>query len=62
MKRSSLTTLWSLAALLVAMLFSSAAEASHFRFGTIAWNVPDPVGAPRTVRFIVQHAWRTGVA
>jgi hypothetical protein len=44
--------------MLVVLLFGSAAEASHFRFGTIAWNVPDPVGAPRTVRFVVQHAWR----
>jgi hypothetical protein len=43
--------------MLVVMLFGSVAEASHFRFGTIAWNVPDPIGAPRTVRFVVQHAW-----
>ncbi|MDP3276656.1 MAG: MYXO-CTERM sorting domain-containing protein [Deltaproteobacteria bacterium] len=38
---------------------SSVSEASHFRFGTISWNIPNPAGAPRTVRFVVQHAWRT---
>jgi hypothetical protein len=60
MKRPSFTTLWSLAAMLVALLFSPTAEATHFRFGTISWNVPDPMAAPRTVRFVVQHAWRAG--
>ena len=48
--------------MLVVMLFGSVAEATHFRFGTIAWSVPDPVGAPLTVRFVVQHAWRSGAA
>jgi hypothetical protein len=41
------------------LLFSRAAEASHFRYGTIAWTVPDPVGAPRTVQFTVTAAWRS---
>jgi hypothetical protein len=53
-----MTSLWSLAAMLVVMLFGAAAEASHFRYATINWNVPDPVMAPRTVRFVIQHAWR----
>jgi hypothetical protein len=62
MKRIPLPLLWSFAAMLVALLFTSTAEASHFRFGTISWNVPDPMAAPRTVRFVVQHAWRAGAA
>jgi hypothetical protein len=36
MKRNSLSALWSLATMLVVLLFGSVAEASHFRFGTIA--------------------------
>ncbi len=35
------------------------AEASHFRYGSINWTVPDPIGAPRTVRFTVSVAWRS---
>ena len=35
------------------VLFGAVAEASHFRFGNITWSIPDPVGAPRTVRFVV---------
>ncbi|MBL8678962.1 MAG: hypothetical protein JNK05_07335, partial [Myxococcales bacterium] len=58
MRRSSLTSLWGLATMLVVMLFGTAAEATHFRYGTINWNVPDPLMAPRTVRFVIQHAWR----
>jgi hypothetical protein len=38
---------WALALLLPA----ARAEAGHFRYGTLAWSVPDPVGAPRTVEF-----------
>ncbi|MBL8601847.1 MAG: hypothetical protein JNK72_07985 [Myxococcales bacterium] len=45
---------------LTLLLAGSTAEASHFRFGTITWVVPDPVRAPRTVRFTVTHAWREG--
>jgi hypothetical protein len=58
MKRTSLTTLWSVATMLVVLLFGAAAEATHFRYATINWNVPDPAMAPRTVRFVIQHAWR----
>jgi len=41
---------------------TSHAEASHFRYGNISWSVPDPVGAPRTVRFTVEVAWRSNFA
>jgi MYXO-CTERM domain-containing protein len=37
------------------------AEASHFRYGNISWTVPDPVGAPNTVRFTVEVAWRAAL-
>jgi len=39
------------------VLFGAVAEASHFRFGNITWSIPDPVGAPRNVRFVVTHGW-----
>lgn len=39
--------------------WSSEAEASHFRYGTIYWRIPNPATAPRTVEFTVQQAWRT---
>ena len=42
------------------MLLSNVALASHFRFGTITWTIPDPVAAPRTVRFVVTHGWARG--
>ncbi len=42
------------------VLFGAVAEASHFRFGNITWSIPDPVGAPRTVRFVVTHGWAAG--
>jgi hypothetical protein len=41
----------------VGLLASRTAEASHFRFGTISWKVPDPQNAPLTVQFTVQTAW-----
>jgi len=43
---------------LLGILGSTTAEASHFRYGTIQWYVPDPVNAPLTVEFTVLHAWR----
>ncbi|MEZ4447609.1 MAG: hypothetical protein R3B72_51510, partial [Polyangiaceae bacterium] len=42
-----------------ALFAASRAEATHFRYGNITWNVPDPVNAPLTVEFTVTHAWRT---
>jgi hypothetical protein len=42
----------------VGLLASRTAEASHFRFGTINWKIPDPQNAPLTVQFTVQHGWR----
>ncbi len=44
--------------LLVLMGTTQQAAASHFRYGTIAWKVVDPVNAPLTVEFTVQTAWR----
>jgi hypothetical protein len=41
------------------MIWALPAQATHFRYGTINWRVPDPVGAPLTVEFTVQQAWRT---
>ncbi|MBL8741105.1 MAG: hypothetical protein JNK04_08430, partial [Myxococcales bacterium] len=40
------------------LFFSFDAEASHFRYGTINWTVPDPQNAPLTVEFTVEQAWR----
>jgi hypothetical protein len=56
MKRISLFLLF---ALVASFAWSQDALASHFRYGTIYWRIPDPVGAPRTVEFTVQQAWRT---
>ena len=58
--RNPFAALAALAAALFLFLAPTRAEASHFRFGTIVWTVPDPQNAPRTVRFTVTHAWRTG--
>ncbi len=44
------------AALGALLLFHGEAAASHFRYGTINWNVPDPQGAPNTVNFTVSYA------
>ena len=46
-----------LAALCV-VAFAGRVEASHFRYGNITYTIPDPVFAPRTVRFDVVTAWR----
>ncbi|MEZ4297208.1 MAG: MYXO-CTERM sorting domain-containing protein [Polyangiaceae bacterium] len=49
--------LWILIAALGALLlFPQEAFASHFRYGTINWVVPDPQGAPTTVDFRVTYA------
>src|SRR5690348_13191225 len=45
-----------LAALGTLLLFHGEAFASHFRYGTINWNVPDPQAAPNTVKFTVSYA------
>jgi len=45
--------------LLGSLAWSQTAFASHFRYGTIFWRVPDPQNAPRTVEFTVQQAWRS---
>ncbi len=58
--RNPFAALAAIAAALFLFLAPSRAEASHFRYGTIVWTVPDPQTAPRTVRFTVTHAWRTG--
>jgi MYXO-CTERM domain-containing protein len=39
-------------------LFSREAQATHFRYGNITYTVPDPINAPKTVRFDVITAWR----
>jgi len=38
--------------------WSSSADASHFRHGTIQWRIPDPLGAPLRVEFTVTSSWR----
>jgi hypothetical protein len=48
-----------LLAVIMALFWSRAAEASHFRYGTIAWTVPNPQAAPLTVLFTVTTGWRT---
>ncbi|MDI1443271.1 MopE-related protein [Polyangium sp. 6x1] len=45
-----------LAALCV-FVFAGRAEATHFRYASIIYTVPDPVSAPRSVRFEVTMAW-----
>ncbi len=47
-------------ALSASLLGASSASASHFRGATTSWTVPDPVGAPRTVRFVIRAGWRSG--
>ncbi|TKD13217.1 MYXO-CTERM sorting domain-containing protein [Polyangium fumosum] len=46
-----------LAALCV-FVFAGRAEATHLRYANITWSIPDPVSAPRTVRFEVTTGWR----
>jgi hypothetical protein len=48
-----------LLAVLAALLWNRTAHASHFRYGTIGWAVPDPQAAPLTVRFTVTLGWRS---
>ena len=48
-----------LAVMLVGFAYSAPAAASHFRYGTISWKVPDVVNAPLTVEFTVTTAWRS---
>jgi Bacterial TSP3 repeat/Putative metal-binding motif len=48
-----------LLAVLAAVFWSRSAEASHFRYGTIAWTVPNPQTAPLTVKFTVTVAWKS---
>ncbi len=40
------------------LFIAQRAEATHFRYGNITYTIPDPVNAPRTVRFEVNVAWR----
>ncbi|MBK9261517.1 MAG: hypothetical protein IPM54_17135 [Polyangiaceae bacterium] len=40
------------------VVFTSRAEATHFRYGNIRYTIPDPVSAPLTARFEVVTAWR----
>ena len=47
-----------LLAVLAALFWSRKAEATHFRYGTIAWTVPSPQTAPLAVTFTVTTAWR----
>lgn len=42
------------------LVFTSRAEATHFRYGNIRYTIPDPINAPLTVRFEVVTAWRAG--
>lgn len=42
-----------LGAIAVLACTAGTARAAHFRYGTMAWTVPDPIGAPRTVAFTV---------
>ncbi|MFO0590843.1 MAG: MopE-related protein [Polyangiaceae bacterium] len=44
------------AALGALLLFHGEALASHFRYGTINWTVPDLINAPNTVKFTVSYA------
>ena len=50
------------AALGALLLFHGEALASHFRYGTINWVVPDPQAAPNTVKFTVTYAIVAGTA
>ncbi len=43
--------LGALGALMLLAGWTGQARAAHFRYGTLAWTVPDPVNAPRTVEF-----------
>src|SRR5262245_30572105 len=55
--RFTMKRLWVLIATLGALLlFHGEALASHFRYGTINWVIPNPQAAPNTVEFSVQYA------
>ncbi|MEZ4299829.1 MAG: DNRLRE domain-containing protein [Polyangiaceae bacterium] len=51
-------SLFAALAVLATLLFAREAHATHFRYGNISWTVPDPVNAPKTVKFTVTTAWR----
>ena len=55
---SKLKVLLALLASISFFLFAETAHATHFRYGNISYTVPDPVNAPKTVRFDVVAAWR----
>jgi MYXO-CTERM domain-containing protein len=52
--------MYAIAALLVVslVLLASPAEATHFRYGSLAYVRPDPVNQPLLVRFTLTLAWR----
>lgn len=39
-------------------LLAATVEATHFRYATFSYSVPDPVGAPYTVEITSLTAWR----
>src|SRR5688572_17446246 len=43
--------------LLALMLVTKSAQATHFRYATISWEIPNPA-QPRTVNFRIESAWR----
>ena len=43
----------------VATFAAGEAEASHFRYGNITWDLPDPTNDPLTVEFTVTVGWRS---
>lgn len=55
---SKLKVLFAFLASFCVLLISQSAQATHFRYGNITYTIPDPVSAPRTVRFEVTVAWR----
>ncbi|MDI1434325.1 hypothetical protein [Polyangium sorediatum] len=48
------------AAMCALLLFHGEALASHFRYGTLNWVVPDPQAAPTTVKFTATYAILAG--
>lgn len=56
---SKLKHLFAFLAAFCVLFIAQRAEATHFRYGNITYTIPDPVNAPRTVRFEVNVAWRS---
>ena len=59
LKTRALRSLIAFVVVACGLLMSSNADESHFRYGNIVWNVPDPGGAPFQIEYTVTTGWRS---